>query len=418
MRFMIEITFLGGCQEVGRMGIVIDNGTQRFLLEYGVNVEHMDVPIHPEMPIHAIFLSHAHLDHSGHIPSLYRQGWNGRVYATPGTFEITNMLLKDSLKVQKIKGLQPKYSYGDIASMDHRGVDAHFRRIKHLKTADVTFNDAGHVPGSSSILIETEGKRILFTGDIKFEETLLMNEAFTDFQNIDILITEATYSYKNHPHREQTANKIRELVTRTLQGGGFAILPCFAVGRTQEMLLMVSDLGYPVYVDGMGIGATRYALMHPESVKDHGKLKEAFSRARKVRGHKHRKEAIKSPSIIITTAGMLNGGPVHFYLKKLMNDERSIMIISGFQVPGTVGRTLLDTGRYVYEGVDAKPKLKIEFLDLSAHCGRDGIINFIKKVKPKKTFLVHGERTVEFSKELNRMGFHTTAPKTGDKVRI
>ena len=415
---MTEIKFLGGGREVGRMGIVVDNGSQRFLLEYGVNVEHMDVPLQPGMPIDALFLSHAHLDHSGHIPSLYSQGWKGRVYATPATFEITNMLLKDSLKVQKIKGLQPKYTHDDIASVDHKGVDAHFGKTKHLKTADVTFNDAGHVPGSSSILIETNGKRILYTGDIKFEETMLMNKAFDDFHDIDVLITESTYSYKNHPHRQDTANRIRDMVKRTVQGGGFALLPCFAVGRTQEMLLMVSDLGYPVYVDGMGIGATRYALMHPESVKDHNKLRNAFGKARKVRSQKQRKEALKSPGIIITTAGMLNGGPVHFYLRKLMDDTRSTMLISGFQVPGTVGRTLLDTGRYVHEGVDAKPKLKIEFLDLSAHCGKDNLISFIKKINPKKTFLVHGERTEEFAKELSGLGFNVSAPKNGDKVKI
>lgn len=415
---MTEIKFLGGGREVGRMGIVIDNQKQRFLLEYGVNVEHMDIPMQPEMPIHTLFLSHAHLDHSGHIPSLYKQGWNGRVYATPGTFEITNMLLKDSLKVQKIKGLQPKYSHSDIATMDHRGVEAQFGKTKHLKTADVTFYDAGHVPGSSSILVETEGKRILYTGDIKFEETMLMKKAFTDFNNIDVLITESTYSYKNHPNRQQTANRIRDMVKRTLQGGGHAILPCFAVGRTQEMLLMTADLGYPVFVDGMGIGATRYALMHPESVKDQKRLKDAFSNARKVRSHKQRKEALKTPGIIITTAGMLNGGPVHFYIQKLHQRHDCTMILSGFQVPSTVGRTLLDTGRYVYEEFDLKPNMKVEFMDLSAHCGRDGIINFIRKIKPKKTFLVHGERTVEFAKELNKMGFNTIAPKNGDKYKI
>jgi putative mRNA 3-end processing factor len=415
---MTEIKFLGGGREVGRMGIVIDNGSQRFLLEHGVNVEHMDVPIEPKMPIDALFLSHAHLDHSGHIPSLYNHGWRGRVYATPATFEITNMLLKDSLKVQKIKGLQPKYRHEDIAAMDHRGIDVQFNKVKHMKTANVSFHDAGHVPGSSSILVETDGKRILFTGDIKFEETLLMNRAFTDFHDIDVLITESTYSYKNHPHRQDTADKIRETVKRTLQGGGFALLPCFAVGRTQEMLLMTADLGYPVFVDGMGIGATRYALMHPESVKDHTRLRSAFGNARKVRSQKQRKEALKSPCIIVTTAGMLNGGPIHYYLKQLMDDTRSTMIISGFQVPGTVGRTLLDTGRYVHEGVDAKPKLKIEFHDLSAHCGKDGLVNFIRKVKPKRTFLVHGERTEEFAKELNRMGINASAPKNGDKVKI
>jgi len=415
---MVEISFLGGCREVGRMGIVVDNGSQRFLMEYGVNVERMDVPMQPEMPIDALFLSHTHLDHSGHIPSLYRQGWKGRVYATPATFEIADILLKDSLKVQKLKGQQPKYTSQDIATMDHRGINVQFGKPKKLKTAEVTFNDAGHVPGSSSILIETDGKRILFTGDIKFEESMLMKKAFSDFQNIDVLITESTYSYKNHPPRQQTAEKIRSLIKRTIQQGGFALLPCFAVGRTQEMLLITAGLGIPVYVDGMGIRATRAALMHPESVKNHKQLRDAFGKARKIRGHRQRKDVLKSPCIIITTAGMLSGGPVHFYIERLINDPKSTMILNGFQVPGTVGRTLLDTGRYVYEDADIKPKMKIEFMDLSAHAGKDGIINFIKKIKPKHTFLVHGENAEEFAAEITAMGFKATAPKNGDKIKV
>ena len=415
---MVNISFLGGGMEVGRMGIVVDNGKQRLLMDYGVNVEAMSTPMQPEMPIDALLLSHSHLDHSGNVPSLYRQGWKGRVYATPATFDLSNMLLKDSIKVQKLKGFQPKYSHNDVATMNHRGINTHFGNTKKFKTADVTFHDAGHVPGSASILIETGGTRILYTGDIKFEETMLMKKAYDDFRNIDVLITETTYSYKNHPHRQETADRIREMIKHTVQRGGFAILPCFAVGRTQEMLLITAGLGIPVYVDGMGIGATRAALAHPESVKEHGRLREAFGNARKIRSHRQRKDALKSPGIIITTAGMLSGGPVHFYIQKLINNPSSKMILNGFMVPGTVGRTLLDTGRYVYEGFDQKPAMGVEFFDLSAHAGRDGIIDFIKKTNPTKTFLVHGERTEGFAKELKGMGFDASAPKNGDVAEI
>jgi len=400
------------------MGIVIDNSKQRFLLDYGVNVEHMDVPLQPEMPIDALFLSHAHLDHSGHIPSLYNQGWKGRVYATPTTFDIANMLLKDSLKVQKIKGLQAKYTHNDVATLNSRGINVNFGKAKHFKSADVTFHGAGHVPGSSSILIETEGKSILFTGDTKFEETMLMKKAFTNFHDIDALITESTYSYKNHPPRMETVNKMKDMITKTIQNGGSVILPSFAVGRTQEVLLVAAELEYPIFMDGMGIGSTRYTLQHPESVKDHNRLREAFGRARKVRSHNQRKDAIKNPGIIISTAGMLNGGPVHFYISKMIDRPECTMIMNGFMVPGTVGRTLLDTGRYVFEGKDQKPKMRIEFMDLSAHCGRDNLIKFIEKVNPGKTFLVHGERTQEFSKHLNTLDLNAYAPKNGEKIKI
>ena len=415
---MVKIRFLGGGCEVGRMGITLDNGDERFLLEYGINVDKMDVPIEPKMPIDALLLSHPHLDHSGNIPTLYANGWKGRVYATPATFEIMDMLLKDSLKVQKIKGLRPKYGPEHVSMVNNRGVNAQFGKPKKFKSAEVTFNNAGHVPGSSSILIETGGKRILFTGDIKFEDTFLMKGAYQDFHDIDVLITESTYSYKNHPKREETAEKIRDLIEETIGANGFALLPCFAVGRSQEMLLLVADMGIPIVMDGMGIGASRAALAHPKSIRDHAKLSSAFKSARKVRSNRQRKEVLKSPCIIITTAGMLSGGPVHFYLKHLHARRDSTMILNGFQVPGTVGRTLIDSGMYVHEDMNVKPKMRVEFVDLSAHCGRDPLINFIKKVNPKKTFLIHGEKTEAFANTLKKMGFDAIAPKNGESFEV
>ncbi len=415
---MVELKFLGGAREVGRMGITVFNGSQRFLLEYGVNVEHMDMPQRPDMPVDALFLSHAHLDHSGHIPSLYKEGWKGRVYATRTTFDIANILLRDSLKVQKIKGLQPHYTAADIKSMDNRGINMYFGKRKKFKTAEVTFYDAGHVPGSSSVLLETGGKRILFTGDIKFEETLLMKGAHKDYSDIDVLITESTYSYKNHPDRKESVSRIQEKIRQTINRGGTVLLPSFAVGRSQEMLLAVADMGYPIYMDGMGIRVTRAALNNPESVRDNRALSRAFGRARKIRSHNQRKEALKKPAIIISTAGMLNGGPIHFYIQKLINNPDCIMILNGFQVPGTVGRVLMDSGRYIYEGMDVKPKMGMEFMDLSAHCGKDNLIGFIEKLSPEKTILVHGDRTQEFSKELNGRGINAVAPVMGDSIEV
>jgi len=415
---MVEISFLGGGREVGRMGILIDNGSQRLLLDYGVSVETMAVPIEPPKPPHALLLSHAHLDHSGNIPSLYSRGWEGRVYATPATFEIADMLLKDSHKVQKLKGMHPRYDLHDVAHMGRQGVEMHFGRQRQLKSASFTLNDAGHVPGSSSILIETGGKRILYTGDIKLEDTLLMRSAFRDFRDIDILITESTYSYKNHPPRQETVRRIRDKVRQSLQSGGFVVLPCFAVGRAQEMLLAIKDIGYPVYMDGMCIGATKAVLAHKEAVRDHALLGEAMSRVRKIRSQSQRKHAIRDAGVVITTAGMLNGGPVHFYIRELHDRPECAMILNGFQIPGTVGRTLMDTGVYVHEDMEFRPRMSVDFMDLSAHAGRDEIIDLVKDLNPGKVFLVHGERTEEFAADLKGMGFDAAAPKNGDSERV
>ncbi|UCD07725.1 MAG: MBL fold metallo-hydrolase [Candidatus Aenigmatarchaeota archaeon] len=136
---MTEITFLGGCREVGRMGILVDSGKERFLLDYGVRVEDMGVPLEPGFPIKSLFLSHAHLDHSGNIPTLYKKGWKGNVYATPTTFELCSLLLRDSLKVQERKGLIPKYLPYDLAKMERLKKNTALGKMIGFESANIEF---------------------------------------------------------------------------------------------------------------------------------------------------------------------------------------------------------------------------------------------------------------------------------------
>jgi putative mRNA 3-end processing factor len=414
----MKISFLGGAGEVGRMGILLDNNREKFLMDYGVNVETMDVPLDPGLGINHLLLSHAHLDHSGNVPSFYRRGWNGRVYATPTTFDLCSILLRDSIKVQGIKGLTSTYNIGDVEKMEKLGVNMPFGMKREFKSGAVEFNDAGHVPGSASTLIETCGKRILYTGDIKFSGTSLMKSAFSDFEEIDVMMIESTYAYKDHPPRSEIVNRLKEIIESTVQGGGFVLLPSFAVGRAQELLMAAAELNVPICMDGMGIAASRAIIDHMETVANPKKLKDAFGMARKIKSAKQRELVLQTPGVIITTAGMLSGGPAGFYMRKLHAREDSYLVMNGFQIPGTPGRTLLDTGRYIYEDVDVKPKMRVDFLDFSAHCGREEIINFVEKVAPEKVFLVHGERSEALAQMLTAAGFDTTVPKNGDIVRV
>jgi putative mRNA 3-end processing factor len=287
-----------------------------------------------------------------------------------------------------------------------------------LKSCSVQFFNAGHVPGSAALLYESQGKRILYTGDIKFVDSVLMKKAHTDYKDIDLLITETTYSYKNHPDRVELADKLREMIQHTIYNNGTVLLPSFAVGRTQEMLCLTYDLGFPLYLDGMGIEATKRILMHPESVRSPKKLKHAFKKARKIYKFKDRPKVLKQPCIVICTAGMLQGGPISYYISQLHDREDCTLILTGYQVEGTVGRTLFDTGRYRYEDIDVKPRMKMESLDFSAHCGRDNLISFIEKVNPGKVAMVHGERTAEFAREMKQKGFDAIAPKNGDMLKL
>ncbi|RLJ07929.1 MAG: MBL fold metallo-hydrolase [Candidatus Aenigmatarchaeota archaeon] len=414
----MELVFLGGAREVGRLGLLVESGNERVLLDYGIEVQDTLVPLKPKLPLNAVFLSHCHLDHSGYLPALYTMGYKGNIYATRMTHELAFLLLKDSLNVQRKKDTEPLYLQSHLKEMKMKREFLEINEGIETGNFNVTFRSSGHIPGSVSITAESEGKRLLFTGDIKFIDTKLMKGAYSDFKDIDVLVSESTYSYKNHPDREELEKKLKEIIETTYHNGGISVLPTFAVSRTQELLLILHETGVPVYLDGMGIEVTVKILNHPDSVRNADKLRKAFKAARKIRKNAQRYEAIKEPCAVITTAGMLNGGPVGFYMKKLHKKENCSLILTGYQVEGTVGRTLLDTGRYVAEGLDVKPRMRTEFLDFSAHTDHDHLIEFYKKTSPEKIVLMHGEHTEEFAEELKEMGFNAYAPETGETIKV
>ncbi|NIO19462.1 MAG: MBL fold metallo-hydrolase [Candidatus Aenigmarchaeota archaeon] len=415
---MIEIRFLGGCTEVGKLGMLIDTGSEKFLWEYGISVQSGEKPIQPKTNLDGAFVSHAHLDHSGMLPQIYRLGYDGPLYCDPATLDLLSILLRDSLKLQKREGGPLDYLMQDIKKLER---NVRFLRVNEKEdfvTSSVSFHNAGHIPGSVMPLLENGGKRILFTGDVKFIETQLMVGAQTKFKDIDLLISESTYSYTNHPDRKSLETSLKKIVQETVHGGGICLIPAFAVGRTQELLMILYELGVPIYIDGMGIRATEAILRHPKNVKDHKTLQKAFSRAHKVERGTNRDRITESPCVILTTAGMLNGGPVVHYISRLYERPDCSLIFTGFQVPGTAGRTLLDTGKFVHEDIEVRPRMRMEFLDFSAHTDHDHLVQFYKKVKPKKILLVHGEKTNEFAKELQKQGFDAHAPKNGETIEV
>ena len=415
---MIEIRFLGGCREVGKLGMLIDTGTEKFLWEYGINVQTDEKPITPKLNLDAVFLSHAHLDHSGLLPQLYHLGYDGPLYCTPATLDLISILLRDSLKIQKREGGPLDYILRDIKNLERKTRFLGINEREEFVSSSVEFHNAGHIPGSVMPLLEANGKRILFTGDVKFIDTQLMAGARQKFRDIDVLISESTYSYTNHPDRRSLEESIRKIVQEKVYGGSVCVIPSFAVGRMQEMLIILHDLGLPIYMDGMGVQATEAILRHPKSVRNHKKLEEAFAKARKVRRGMDRDRIVENPCVILTTAGMLNGGPVVHYLSRLYERKDCSLILTGYQVPGTAGRTLLDTGKFIHEDMSFKPKMQIDFLDFSAHTDHDHLIEFYKKVRPKKILLIHGERTEEFANELQKLGFDAYAPKNGETLEI
>ncbi len=415
---MVEIKFLGGANEVGRAAYLIDSGIDKTLLEYGINVQEFLTPQPPPIAVDSVFISHSHLDHIGMLPEIYKRGYKKETHLTQTTHDLAHLLLYDAIKVQESQGKPPFFGSGDIEKFSKNSVVSGFKERIEFGSSVAEFRDAGHIPGSSSILLETGGKRILYTGDIKFSDTVLMQKADTSFKDIDVLITESTYPNKNHPDRKALADQLREKIQEVVYNDGTALIPAFAVGRFQEILMLVYDLGFPVYMDGMGVKATELILSNPGSVKNPEMLRKAFGRSSPVKGNLERRDILKDPSIIVTTSGMLTGGPVHTYIKSLYNREDCAIILTGFQVEGTPGRHLMDTGKFLLNGLELETKMQVHHMDFSAHAGKDELYDFFEKVNPKKIIPVHGDSIEGFVSELKGKGFDSILAKNGDTIKV
>ncbi len=415
---MIEIKFLGGASEVGRSAFVVDTGVEKFLLDYGLNAHSFSFPLPPPLELDAVFVSHAHLDHCGMLPELYGRGYLKNTFATQTTHELSNLLIRDSINIQARKGIAPLYLKHDLAKLEDNSKSLKLKHPLEFAKSVVELRDAGHIPGSSMVLIDSGTKRLLYTGDIKYLPTDLMNGLDRDVVDIDALMIDSTYSYADHPDRDMLIESLREEVKKIIENEGTVLLPSFAIGRTQEMLLVLSEMKIPIYLDGMGIEATKMILNNPTSIKDPEKLKKAFGRAHKIEDPIERKKVLEQPSIVVASAGMLQGGPMHYYLRKLYKKENCLIVFNGYQAEGTSGKTLLEKHRFISGATDIDVKMQVKYMDFSAHIGRGNLFKFIEKVNPKKIIPVHGSHIPDFVAELKDKGFDAIAVQNGDSVKI
>jgi len=413
----MKIKCLGGFREVGRNAVLLDSKEQ-ILLDFGIDVEEAESPIIPKKVDHC-FIAHTHLDHVGSMPVITR--FKCPIYATAATFDQAHMLLKDAMKIARLKSKTLPYTENEVSALKRREqIITYGQEIKTNSTKSEIYS-AGHVPGSMIHVIEIEGKRILYTSDFNTADTRLLKGAdIRDFKNIDILITESTYASKDHPNRVEEEKKLWKIIKDTVDNGGVALVPAFAIGRSAEVLMIIDSFrpNFPVYLDGMARQATEIALTYPEMIKNPKALNRAMNNVRMIRNNIERKDAVKQPGVIVTTGGCIDGGPAVQYLRHLWRDEKSSLTFTGFQIPKTAGRYLLDTGRYVTEELDLKIKMQINALDFSAHTGREDLFKFVNKMNPGKVVCMHGDNCQRFAKELKGRGFDAVAPENGDILNV
>lgn len=383
----MDIQFLGGASEVGRLGMLFRKGSEMLLFDYGMLPK--DPPQYPlpAPPVDMAFVSHSHLDHSGMIPWVCGRH-DTDVVLTPPTAEVADLLLVDSLKIAAIEGFDPPFDDGDLdaARRNFRTVD--FGDSVDAGGFEVSLHPAGHIPGATMFEVNA-GETTVFTGDLNTLTTDLVWGARP--VPCDTLIIESTYAGRRHPDRLKTQNEFIEKIRRVNERGGLALVPSFAVGRTQEVLLMLAKSRLVTWLDGMGKTVNSIYLQHPDYVRSTKKLKDAIGRARVVRSEPGSKRALAEADVIVTTSGMLDGGPVVRYLEALRNDPRNAVLLTGFQVEGTNGRRLIEDGVVSLRGVDVNVRCEWQKFDFSAHAGHDELLRFIEGCDPTRVVLMHGD---------------------------
>jgi putative mRNA 3-end processing factor len=224
-------------------------------------------------------------------------------------------------------------------------------------------------------------------------DTELLNGAQTSFPKIDVMICEATYGDREHPSRQKEVKRFLDTVQDTVSFGGSVIIPAFAVGRAQEVLLMLAkrDFGVPVYLDGMAKKVTQLYLRHGRYLKSAEAMQDAFSRAAPVSGWRDRKDIVKQRAIVVTTSGMMDGGPVIDYMRHHYFDTKNAVLLTGYQAEGCNGRHMLETGRLRLDDEEVKVRCGVHKFDFSAHSGCEQLKRMIKNIKPKVLILQHGE---------------------------
>lgn len=404
----MKFEFHGSAYEIGRSCIELDN---TYLFDSGIKVgevaEYPDnIEREPdckgatcmvELPtrinfhdIKAVFLSHAHMDHCGALPLFDHFGLKCPIFTTRTTKKICQIMFKDAEKLGKMKDPQ----HATTSENSHAILDAMqlVPKGKEQQFDDLSFEffHAGHIPGAVATLVKYQGKSIIYSGDIS-EASQLMT-GVEKMPKADVLICEATYGNRCHPPRQESEQRFLEAVQEVLEAGGSVIVPSFALGRAQEIILLLDkgNFNVPIYLDGMARKITQVCLDEPKSIRDGRALQHAMRNVNMV-SFKERERAAKKQGIFVTTSGMMSGGPVMSYLKYMHKSNKNAIFLVGYQAHGTNGRRLMNGEELIIDGEHIAWNGTFDHFDFSAHSGQDELIRYIDAINPKHLILNHGD---------------------------
>lgn len=392
---MAELTFLGSCREIGRAGFLVEQNDESILVDYGVKFA--NPPLFPDMvateKLQGIGLTHAHLDHSGGIPSVLAKT-EASLFCTPATRDLSTLLLRDMVKISR--GPLP-YTRKDIALVKRQcQATAYEQTVPLGHHFELTLFNAGHIPGSAMVSVRVNGKRILFTGDFNAIESQLNLGARKNLPKHDIVVTESTYARRANPKREDIEVALVDTVIETLERGGTVLIPAFAVGRSQEIMCILEQHDiprkYPMYIDGMARAVNNILVKHPEYLQSPQAFQRAVRRTHVIQDNRDRTKAVQKGGIIISPAGMLKGGASHIYFKMVHDDPKNAIVLVSYQIPGTPGAEMLATGKVVVGGRQFEVAADIRQHHLSSHSDSKGMLDMLTRIPgDPKFYVIHGE---------------------------
>ncbi len=426
----IRLTALGGFREVGRSCILMQTRDSNILLDVGLNVGNpidrfpfFDIPEFSIRDLDAVIISHAHLDHCGLVPFLYKYGYRGPVYCTLPTRNLSTMLQLDFIQICEKEGNPPPYSKRDVKQTVLHTIPLSWGKVTDIAPdIKLTLHNSGHILGSSMIHLHfgKGGYNFVYTGDFKFQKTRLLEKANVKFPRVESLLIESTYGGPQDriPSRQESERELRQILNTTLKRGGKVLIPVLAVGRAQELIIVLEEYvskglidKVPIFLDGLISEATAIHTANPdflssdlkEKILHQGKnpfLSDYFST---VSSQDERLDIVQGgPCIILATSGMLIGGPSVQYLRALAEDSNNSLIFVSYQVQKTLG-SRLQKGFREFQYVDAKGRTQLVKVNLkiftlegfSGHSSRSQISQFLRRIQPRPKLVIvnHGEES-------------------------